>query len=114
MRQDDALLFALKWAVKNRARVVAVTDALTELFASSTPDEAVEILFEAFDEDVAPPLVGDEDLAALATRALGAILYPDRRRGNGGGGSASVSTYAGSRRKKIFGISYYYVEDVHN
>jgi len=77
---NTSLLVALKWTVEKTAKIVTITDTLTELFASNpaNPVDIVESFLDVIDGPEDPldktTNIRDEDLASLAGLALARII----------------------------------------
>eukprot|EP00587_Corethron_hystrix_P002061 CAMPEP_0113302330 /NCGR_PEP_ID=MMETSP0010_2-20120614/3183_1 /TAXON_ID=216773 ORGANISM="Corethron hystrix, Strain 308" /NCGR_SAMPLE_ID=MMETSP0010_2 /ASSEMBLY_ACC=CAM_ASM_000155 /LENGTH=613 /DNA_ID=CAMNT_0000156093 /DNA_START=173 /DNA_END=2015 /DNA_ORIENTATION=- /assembly_acc=CAM_ASM_000155 len=74
MEKNSSLILALKWAAKKAAKIVVITDTLTELLNAS-PDDMIDTLLDVIDGDKGKE-IRDDDLAALANATLSTII-PD-------------------------------------
>eukprot|EP00588_Corethron_pennatum_P007018 CAMPEP_0194291242 /NCGR_PEP_ID=MMETSP0169-20130528/43051_1 /TAXON_ID=218684 /ORGANISM="Corethron pennatum, Strain L29A3" /LENGTH=615 /DNA_ID=CAMNT_0039039069 /DNA_START=234 /DNA_END=2081 /DNA_ORIENTATION=+ len=72
MERSTSLLVALKWTVKKAAKIVAITDTLTE-FLTGSPEDMLDTVFDAIDGELVT-VIRDEDLSALAHATLLTII----------------------------------------
>uniref|UniRef100_A0A6U5GQS4 Uncharacterized protein n=1 Tax=Corethron hystrix TaxID=216773 RepID=A0A6U5GQS4_9STRA len=71
MKKNNSLFFALKWAIKKNAKIVTITDTVTELLSADSPEDMLETFGQIIGNDHdTEPEVKDDELTALAHETL--------------------------------------------